>query len=288
MSLTIPPRYWRGMAQYIWRDLPRTLHNDVVRYESGQALQLYDAFLLYADEDSSFAIEIIENLEKRGNLRLCTKDRDLISRGERFEPEILMQLISERCTRLIVVLSPNFIKSPVNTFLMDFGQTTGLLERRRKIVPVLYQDCEIPIQMRHTVMLHYNRVGIYDFWERFRNCIRSVSPPAITADRKIAEHSLVPQKFVELPPTVKGESLKAEEVKIVERKHSPEPNVKPVKKEGFFSFTKKKSVRTEDSTVSLPSLSGLDKLEEPDSQKIETKKSSKGVTKKIKALISRS
>ncbi|XP_015116606.1 myeloid differentiation primary response protein MyD88 [Diachasma alloeum] len=263
-------------------------YDDMIRYEAGEPMQSYDAFLLYAEEDTPFANEIIENLEKKGNLHLCTKDRDLISRGERFESEVLMQLISERCTRLIVVLSPNFIKSPVNTFLMDFGQTTGLHERRRKIVPVHYQDCEIPIQMRHTVMLHYNRAGIYDFWERFRNCIRTVAPPAIAADRRIVENSLESQKIPELSPKVNGEIPQGDKIETVERNNSPQLNSKPVKKEGFFRFSKKKSVKKKDSAINLPSLSGLDKLEEADSEAKEKKRRNKGVVKRIKALVSRS
>ncbi|XP_011308982.1 myeloid differentiation primary response protein MyD88 [Fopius arisanus] len=260
-------------------------YDDVVRLESGQPMQTYDAFLLFAEEDSSFADEIIENLERRGNLRLCTRDRDLISRGERFEPEVLMELISERCTRLIVVLSPNFIKSPVNTFLMDFGQTTGLHERRRKIVPVLYQDCKIPIQMRHTVMLHYNRMGMYNFWERFRNCIRTVSPAVVCDSRNYPSREEVPSRVPSIVPEMCPE---ADGEVLDEITPGGAPGQVTPRKKSFFRFAKRKNEKRDDSVVQLPSLSGLDDLGEINTQEMVRKPRGTGVAKKIKALVLRS
>lgn len=37
-----------------------------------------------------------------------------------------MKLISERCNRLIVVLSPNFIKSTANEFFLNYAQAIGI------------------------------------------------------------------------------------------------------------------------------------------------------------------
>lgn len=58
-------------------------------------------------------------------LQLCVKDRDLIS-GATFEHEAVMQLISERCNRLLVVLSPNFLNSPANKFFLNYAQAVGI------------------------------------------------------------------------------------------------------------------------------------------------------------------
>lgn len=63
-----------------------------------------------------------------GNLlffQLCLKERDLVA-GISFEHEAIMRLISERCNRLIAIISPDFLKSPANKFFMNYAQATGI------------------------------------------------------------------------------------------------------------------------------------------------------------------
>lgn len=57
--------------------------------------------------------------------QLCVKDRDLIA-GVTFEHEAIMTLISERCNRLIVIISSNFLKSPANKFFLNYAQALGI------------------------------------------------------------------------------------------------------------------------------------------------------------------
>ena len=45
-----------------------------------------------------------------------------------FEHSAVMKLISNRCRRLIVVLSDEFVSSDKNTFILDFAQFHGLGE----------------------------------------------------------------------------------------------------------------------------------------------------------------
>lgn len=130
--------------------------DDQFRIERGEGKQHYDAFLLYADEDEEFAQEMIENLETKNNLKvtamfhslnihylktehteyefkynnllffqLCLKERDLVA-GISFEHEAIMRLISERCNRLITIISPDFLKSPANKFFVNYAQATGI------------------------------------------------------------------------------------------------------------------------------------------------------------------
>lgn len=55
--------------------------------------------------------------------QLCTKD-DLI--GGQFEHEVVMNLIADRCNRLIVIVSPAFFESPANTFFTNFAQAIAI------------------------------------------------------------------------------------------------------------------------------------------------------------------
>ncbi len=119
----------------------------------------YDAFILYADEDSEFADQVIEKLEQEYKLKvkkmlilfhlylcmnianycalivlfhfiflltqLCVKDRDLLP-GIMFENEAIGKLIEDRCNRFLVIFSPNFLKSSANHFLVSYAQASAL------------------------------------------------------------------------------------------------------------------------------------------------------------------
>lgn len=56
--------------------------------------------------------------------QLCLKDQLL--GGIIFEHEAVMKLISERCNRLIIIISPNFLKSPANKFFLNYAQALGI------------------------------------------------------------------------------------------------------------------------------------------------------------------
>lgn len=85
--------------------------------------QYYDAFVLFDDSDIDFAGTLIEKVENAG-YKLCVKDRDL--KGGTFEHEAMITLIAERCNRLIVLVSPDFIKnSNANKFFVNYAQALG-------------------------------------------------------------------------------------------------------------------------------------------------------------------
>lgn len=60
------------------------------------------------------------------------KDRDLIA-GITFEHEAIMTLISERCNRLIPIVTPHFVKSEANKFFINYAQAIGIGESNEMI-----------------------------------------------------------------------------------------------------------------------------------------------------------
>ncbi|XP_076289495.1 myeloid differentiation primary response protein MyD88-like [Lasioglossum baleicum] len=148
--------------------------DDVLRVAQGLDNQNYDAFLLYADEDMNFATEMMNKLENEHKLKLCIKDRDLIA-GITFEHVAVMRLISERCNRLIVVVTSNFLRSSANKFFLNYAQALSIEKCQRKIIPCLYEKCQLPPQLCYVSVVDYNRAGLYDFWGKLRDSIRTPS-----------------------------------------------------------------------------------------------------------------
>ncbi|CAH1404907.1 unnamed protein product [Nezara viridula] len=135
--------------------------------------QYYDAFLLYDDSDEVFAMTILEKLEDDYKMKLCTKERDLVG-GVSFEHEAIMQLIRYRCKRLIVVVSPSFLNSPANQFLLTFAQALGIEQRQRKIIPCTYSNCQLPLQLRYHFILNFGRSAKHwDLWRQLSQSIRA-------------------------------------------------------------------------------------------------------------------
>lgn len=57
--------------------------------------------------------------------QLCLKDRDLIG-GLQFESDSIVRLIIERCMRVIVILSPEFLASNANKFFVLFAHALSI------------------------------------------------------------------------------------------------------------------------------------------------------------------
>lgn len=98
--------------------------DDVANLDKGLPLQTYDAFVLFDDADIDKATELIDTLEKQHKLKLCVAVRDLV--GGILEFDATTKLITDRCKRLIVIVSPNFFNSNANKFFLSFAQSVGI------------------------------------------------------------------------------------------------------------------------------------------------------------------
>lgn len=137
----------------------------------GLGLQYYNALVLFADEDIDFVQEMVEKLEGEYNLKLCLKDRDLVG-GLQFESDSIVRLIIERCTRVIVVLSPEFLASSANNFFVLFAHALSVDQRRRIVIPCLYRPCVKPTVISFCHSLDYYRAkGYWNYWEKLRDSL---------------------------------------------------------------------------------------------------------------------
>ena len=69
--------------------------------------QKYDALLVYADEDQSFAEQLVSILEAAPyNLKICIEYRDMVPGGCQFEKFAV--IIEKVCRKIILILSKNF------------------------------------------------------------------------------------------------------------------------------------------------------------------------------------
>lgn len=272
---------------------------DVHRLGQGLETQYYDAFLLYAEEDVSFANEMVQKLETEYKLKLCLKDRDLVG-GIAFEHEAVMKLISERCNRLLIIISPSFLKSSANKFFLNYAQALSIEKRQRKIIPCIYERCELPFQLKYLSTLDYNRRGLYDFWARLHDSIQasnSINTNSITqirnnitkevteASRNILsnKHDDVPQNNQKSEDTLKYLQQKNENYAVAKTNDAKALNVGSKKNKKLLRWekitanwkTKSKQTDqliTETTIQNLPSVDNLDSLDLSNTDICENKK----------------
>ncbi|EFN62977.1 Myeloid differentiation primary response protein MyD88 [Camponotus floridanus] len=282
---------------------------DVHRLSQGLETQYYDAFLLYADEDVSFVNEMVQKLEAEYKLKLCLKDRDLVG-GVAFEHEAVMKLISERCNRLLIIISPNFLKSSANKFFLNYAQALSIEKRQRKLIPCIYESCELPFQLKYISTLDYNRRGLYNFWDKLHDSIKtsnSINTNNITQRRNTTKevtevkdilfdkHDNIPQNSQKTNETSKYLQQKNKKYTIAKINDAKALNVDSKKNKTLLRWEKitnwkmkqtKQSGQliTETAIQNLPSVDNLDSLDLSNTDIYENKKKnlfSKFTKKKI-------
>lgn len=134
-------------------------------------MKQYDAFVIYNDKDVEFASELIKQCENKG-YSLCVRDRDLLG-GISMEDEAVLNLVAKRCHRLIIIVSKAFLRSPMQIFITNFAQAVGIQEGKRKIIPCLLEECELPQMLRFCFRLDYHKSNkLYNFWEKLDQSLR--------------------------------------------------------------------------------------------------------------------
>lgn len=167
--------------------------------------QIYDAFVMFADADIEFASKIVHKMEER-NLKLCLMDRDVLA-GISFEHKVLVKLISERCNRLIVVFSKEFLQSPFNEFVVTYAQAMQIEHKLRKILPCVYERIELPPALKYTTILDYKRSEhLFNYWDKLESSIIVRKEPPRPAEVRTPSAPAMPVPEIKLDPVDEPEA----------------------------------------------------------------------------------
>nr|XP_016929084.1 uncharacterized protein LOC108009325 [Drosophila suzukii] len=221
--------------------------------QMGQPLPRYNACVLYAEADIDHATEIMNNLEsERYNLRLFLRHRDMLM-GVPFEHVQLSHFMATRCNHLIVVLTEEFLRSPENTYLVNFTQKIQIENHTRKIIPILYKpDMHIPQTLG--IYTHIKYAGdskLFNFWDKLARSLHDLDACSIYSTRQVQTPSPVeestPQrvttpsiriqindKDVTDMPNFKVPEAETTIVSVSGDTGSPLPEHKPKKKDRFL------------------------------------------------------
>jgi len=283
--------------------------DDLASLARGAQLPTYDVFVLYGPAEESFVLKVlVPNLEAQG-LRVIIKDRDLL--GGSFEHAAVMQLIKDRCRKLIPVFSKDFFNSDMNSFLATFAQHCGLEERKRKLVPLVFQDerCDIPTNLSLYHKLPYNPTSHQHkwFWSKLvkslhpqgafnsnikmldmevggreisgSNVVQPSCPTSAQKDKESCSPTATPEKQPRKPPQSCPQMLKPTSVSTPQKTPKPKSTTLLSKISSPFSSKSSKSKKSSGETPFR------DLCKEPVSPSIEEMEEEEGVNESGELLL---
>ena len=102
------------------------------------AAEAQAAFFSYSRDDSEFAFRLAKDLKSAGaNVWLDQVD---IAPGEEWDSAVEVAL--DQSPHMLLILSPSSVKSRNVR-----NEITFALNKQERIIPILYQDCEVPLQL---------------------------------------------------------------------------------------------------------------------------------------------
>ena len=137
------------------------------------ATPVYDGFMSYRhlEPDRTIALELVETLEARG-LRMAIDARDF-SPNEHFLSEM------ERCikqSRLVLcVITPQYVLSDHTSEEAIISKTLDLAERRRRLVPLIFERVELPVWLHGLVGIDFTPGASVDPHERLAQLLTQPS-----------------------------------------------------------------------------------------------------------------
>jgi hypothetical protein len=134
---------------------------------------VYDGFISYRhlEPDRTIALELVETLESRG-LRMAIDARDF-SPNEHFLAEM------ERCIKasrfVLCVITSQYVLSEHTSEEAIISKTLDLAERRRRLVPLLYERVELPVWLHGLVGIDFTPGASVDPHERLAQLLTHAS-----------------------------------------------------------------------------------------------------------------
>lgn len=140
---------------------------------SGQVPETFDAFICYCPQDIKFVQEMISRLEQTEHrLKLCVFDRDVLPGTCLWS--ITSELIENRCRKMVVIISDDYLDSSECDFQTKFALSLGPGARERRLIPVKYKPMKRPFPsiLRFITLCDYTNPHIQNwFWDRLAKAL---------------------------------------------------------------------------------------------------------------------
>lgn len=165
------------------------------------------AFISYSGEDTTFALKLATDLKSAGASVWLDK-LDLVG-GDRWD--LAVEKALKQCTRILVILSRASVDK--NNVL---DEVSFALDEQRTVVPILYQDCEVPFRLRRLQYVDFRK----DYEVGLRNLLRTLATkealPQLSIRKQVTTNP-EPAPVQEILPSQLEHSISTESENSVEK-----------------------------------------------------------------------
>ncbi|CAC5393694.1 unnamed protein product [Mytilus coruscus] len=173
---------YRWNIRYLYYMTKNRFRGYVPVIENSNKSYLYDAFISYAEQDGNFVHhDVIDNLEKEGNLKLCVHRRDFLP-GNEISANITSAIHNSRKT--VIILTRHYLNSQWCMFEFNMARMEGMYSREiEKTLFLVFLTSILPKELPLVLMeyIHSNsyieypgdEYGNVVFWQKMKEVLRA-------------------------------------------------------------------------------------------------------------------
>nr|AGG10804.1 toll-like receptor f precursor [Mytilus galloprovincialis] len=173
---------YRWNLRYLYYMTKNRFRGYVPVIEISKKSYLYDAFISYAEQDGNFVHhDVIENLEKKGNLKLCLHRRDFLP-GNEISANITSAIHNSRKT--VIILTRHYLNSQWCMFEFNMARMESMYSREiGNTLFLVFLTSILPKELPLVLMeyIHSNsyieypsdEYGNIVFWQKMKEALRA-------------------------------------------------------------------------------------------------------------------
>ena len=137
----------------------------------------YDVFVSYSSANKEWVRKIFVPILEKAGLKVCDYYRDF-DVGAPIVMEMERAILESRKT--IPVLSPAYLKSGWTEFESLMFQTLDAANRNRRVLPVIFETCELPLRIKYMNCINFANPDDIDIeWERLSRALEVTLSPSL-------------------------------------------------------------------------------------------------------------
>jgi tetratricopeptide (TPR) repeat protein len=137
----------------------------------------YDVFVSYSSANKEWVRKTFVPILEKAGLRVCDYYRDF-DVGAPIVMEMERAILESRKT--VPVLSPAYLKSGWTEFESLMFQTLDAANRNRRVLPVIFETCELPLRIKYMNCINFANPDDVDIqWERLSRALEVTLSPSL-------------------------------------------------------------------------------------------------------------
>jgi hypothetical protein len=171
----------------------------------------YDVFISYSSRDADWVRGWLLPRLEAASLQVCIDYRDFDVGAPSLEN---MEQASERSTKTLIVITPNWIDSEWTNFEALLTQAQDPAARRRRIVPLMLQKAKLPTRLAMLTYADFTDVARHEI--EIGRIIAAIKPGAKRGSQHVADPATSPKPSASLDAQASADMTQRPEASVTQ------------------------------------------------------------------------